>query len=64
MFFPTKCFFKSEMINVSITESLKSNWMEILKKARKQHGFTNVWTCDGKILYKHSTENRVELYYE
>ena len=38
--------------------------MEILKKARLKHGFTNVWTSDGEILYKRPTENKVKLYYK
>ena len=50
--------------NASITESLTPKRMEILKKARIEHGFINVWTSDGKILYKSSTKNRVKLYYE
>ena len=50
--------------NVSITESLTPKCMEILKKARIEHRFTNPWTSDGKILYKSSTGNRVKLYYE
>ena len=40
--------------NLSITESLASKRMEFIEKARS----------DGKILYKSSTENQVELYYE
>ena len=39
-------------------------FMEILKKARLEHWFTNPWTPDGKILYKSSTENKVNLYYK
>ena len=50
--------------DVSITESLSPKRMEILKKARIEHGFTNVWTSDGKILYKSSTENKAKLYCE
>ena len=50
--------------NISITESLTPKRMEILKKARVEHAFTNVWTSDGKILYKSSTENRFKSYYE
>ena len=53
-----------EGFNVSITKSLTPKSMEILKKARIEHGFTNVWTSDGKILYKSSTGNRVKLYYK
>ena len=55
--FPVK---KVEGSNVRITESLTQKCMETLKKAR----FTNVWTSDGKILYKDSTENKIKLYYE
>ena len=50
--------------NVSITESLIPKRKEILKKARIEHWFTNVWTSDGKILYKSATDNKVKLYYE
>ena len=50
--------------NISITESLTPKRMEILKKARIEHRFTNVWTSDEKNLYKSSTENSVKLYYE
>ena len=32
--------------NVTITESLTPKRMEILKKTRIEHGFTNVWTSD------------------
>ena len=59
--FPVK---KVEGSNVSITESLTQKCMEILKKARLEHSFTNMWTSDGKILYKNSTENKIKLYYE
>ena len=47
--FPTTT--KSERIRVSITESLTPKRMEILKKARIENGFTNVWTSDGKTLH-------------
>ena len=26
--------------------------MSVLNKARGKFGFNNVWTCDGRILYK------------
>ena len=42
---------------VSITESLTPKRMEILKKAKLEHGLKIVWTSDGKVLYKRSTEN-------
>ena len=61
-FFPTKKHLKGS--SVSITESLASKCMEILKKAWIEHGFTKVWTSDEKILYKCSRENKVKLYYK
>lgn len=36
--------------NVRITESLTSKRKKILKNSRLEHGFTNVWTFDGKNL--------------
>ena len=37
---------------VSITESLTKRRMAALTKAKEEHGFTNVWSVDGKIFYK------------
>ena len=38
--------------NFSITESLTKLRMRKLKASRDEYGFRNVWTVDGKILYK------------
>ena len=54
---------KLKETSVSITESLTSKRMEQLNKAREEYGFTNVWTTDGRILFKHSTENKSNLFY-
>ena len=54
---------KLKETSVSITESLTSKRMERLNKAREEYGFTNVWTTDGRILFKHSTENKSNLFY-
>ena len=36
--------------------------METLKKARKDHGFENVWSSDGNILYKDVSEgNKIKF---
>ena len=43
---------------VSITESLASKRMEHLNKAREEQGFTNVWTTDGRILFKRPNEKQ------
>ena len=49
---------------VSITESLTAKRMEILKKARDEKGFKNVWTYDGSIMYKDVDEDKVKFYYK
>ena len=36
--------------------------MEHLKKVREQHGFANVWTLDGEIMFKGNDGNR-KVYY-
>ena len=39
--------------------------MEALKKARKDHGFENVWSSEGKILYKDVSEgNKIKVYFD
>ena len=42
--------------NVSITESLSAFRMKKLSEARDNFGFKNVWTYDGKIFYKESSD--------
>ena len=42
---------------ISVTESLTLKRMEHLKKAREQYGFANVWTLDGKIMFKGNDGN-------
>ena len=49
---------------VSITENLTSKRMEQLNKAREEHGFTNIWTTDGKILFKCPNESKSNLFYD
>ena len=36
--------------------------MEHLKKAGEQHGFANVWTLDGKIMFK-GNDGNPKVYY-
>ena len=38
--------------------------MEQLDKVREEHGFTNVWTTDGSILFKRPNENKSDLFYD
>ena len=45
-------------MDVSTTESLTAKRMEQLNKAKEDHGFTNVWTTDGRILFKRPIENK------
>ena len=42
---------------ISDAESLTLKRMEHLKKAREQYGFANVWTLDGKIMFKGNDGN-------
>ena len=49
----------------SVTESLTKTRMEKLQKAREEHGFRNVWSNDGKILYIDVNDhNRVKVFYD
>ena len=43
---------------ISITESLTAERMRQLKSARDQFGFNNVWSIDGRIMYKDSTTTK------
>ena len=48
---------------ISITESLTARRMEELSKARNEHRFKNVWTIDGKILFKENGSNKATLFF-
>ena len=47
---------------ISVKESLTVKRMEHLKKAREQHDFANVWTLDGKIMFK-GNDGNPKVYY-
>ena len=47
----------------SITESLTAVRMQKLKNARDEHVFCNVWTVDGKIMFKNSDNGKPNVYY-
>ena len=49
---------------ISITESLTAFRMEQLKLAREKYDFRNVWTQDGKILFKDSENNGIQIFYK
>ena len=49
--------------NISITESLTATRMKKLKEAREIYEFKNVWTSDGKILFKDRSGN-INLFYD
>ena len=37
--------------------------MEVFKKAREEHGFENVWSSKGKIIYIDVSEaNKIKIY--
>ena len=47
---------------ISVTESPTLKRLEHLKKAREQHDFANVWTLDGKIMFK-GNDGNPKVYY-
>ena len=47
---------------ISVTESLTLKRMEHLKKAKEQHVLVNVWTLDGKIMFK-GIDGNPKVYY-
>ena len=51
--------------NISITESLTKLRMCKLRAARDEYGFRDVWTVDGKILYKvdDTPDSKPAVYY-
>lgn len=55
-----KKMFKGKKI--SITESLTAFRMSKLAEAREKYGFLNVWTSDGRVLYKDG--GKVNLYFD
>ena len=61
--------FKSKKIlkakNISITESLAGYRISVLNEAREKFGFKNVWTYDGRILYKDNNDGqKIKIYCE
>ena len=49
----------------SVTESLAKTKMEKLQKVKEEHGFRNVWSSDGKILYIDANDhNKVKVFYD
>ena len=62
-----KIFRKKKLLKgkqVSITESLTKRRVAELKEAREKHGFHDVWTSDGKILYKGNSDNKIKVFYD
>ena len=47
---------------IAITESLTVTRIKKLNEARERYNFNNVWTSDGKILYKDWSGNII-IYY-
>ena len=62
-----KIFRKKKLLKgkqVSITESLTKKRMAELKEGREKHGFHDVWTSNGKILYKDNSDNKIKVFYD
>ena len=49
---------------LSITESLTKLRLEKLKEAKDEFGFKNVWSTDGRILFKDEGSDQTRVYYE
>ena len=47
---------------IAITESFTVTRMKKLDEARERYNFKNVWTSDGKILYKDGS-GKIKIYY-
>ena len=51
--------------SISVTESLTKKRMEAPMEAREDHGFENLWSSEGKILYKDvSKGNKIKVYFD
>ena len=48
---------------ISVTEILTAKRIKMLEKARELHGFVNVWSQDGKIMFFDKTTNKVNVFY-
>ena len=53
---------KLKVKNIVITESLTTTRMKKLKEVREIYDFKNVWTSDGKILFKVELGNTSPFY--
>ena len=49
--------------NKSITETFTAFRMQKLKYARGEHGFFNVLTLDGKIMFENNDNGKPNVYY-
>ena len=49
---------------MSITERLTGLRMSMLKEARDEFGFRNVWSTDSRILYKEEGSDQTRVHYE
>ena len=49
--------------NISITENLTGYRMNVLNEAKEKFGFKNVWTYDGRILFKDNNDGqKIKIY--
>ena len=48
---------------ISVTESLRTKRFKMLEKPRELHGFVNVWSQDGKIMFFDKTINKVNAFH-
>ena len=48
---------------ISVTESLTAKRIKLSEKARELHGYVNVWSQDGKIMFFDKTINKFNIFY-
>ena len=49
---------------VSIADSLTAHHVAKLKEAKKKFGFDNVWSNDGRIIYKDNGDDKTKIYFD
>ena len=49
---------------VSITESLTPHRVAQLKEAKEKFGYKNVWSNDGRIIYKDNSDDKTKIYFD
>ena len=63
---PRKIYINKKLLKgtkVSITESLTAHCVAKLKEAKEKFGFKNVWSNDGRMIYKDYGDDKAKIYF-